>query len=130
MSTEHYSQGVRIGPSAIEGEGVFATRDLEPGEYVFKAVSYDVPMWKLQTNQQLSNEPMAQVGLTKDGHAYLTPMTVKMNHQKNCNIELHLLEDGWHACTIRRIMKGEELTADYRYLPEFLGRVIEGFLEL
>jgi len=129
-----YFLGVEIRPSAIHGEGLFATRYFHAGEKIIEAVSEDVPLWAVQSPSLLHSVPndidmVAQ--LTQEGdYIYITKLGSYVNHQKNANVQL--VPEGiiWHMEAIRPIEIGEELTSDYTLLPPFLVRDVTGFKEL
>jgi len=110
----------RIGRSGIHGVGVRAIRDIPAGTRVFRGESERV-VWVPRAVVRRLPVPLRQ--LYEDfamawGDRYGVPRTMNMlsvgwylNHSERPNVEAD--ESGrFHA--LRRIRKGEELTADYR----------------
>jgi SET domain-containing protein len=110
----------RIGRSRVHGVGVVAIRDIPKGTAVFRGEDERV-VWVPQAIVRRLAKPLRQ--LYADfamlwGDRYGVPRTLNMlsvgwylNHSSRPNVEA----DEWgrfHA--LRRIRKGEELTADYR----------------
>jgi SET domain-containing protein len=110
----------RIGPSRIHGVGVMAIRDIPAGTLVFAGESERV-VWKSRT--AVRRLPKAIRALYEDfgmvsGAFIGVPPTLNMlsvgwyvNHADHPNVEAG--DDGRFRA-LRRIRKGEELTADYR----------------
>ena len=122
-------QGVytRIGRSRIHGVGVLAIRDIPFGTPVFRYEDERVVWVKRADVRRL---PPALRSLYEDfamvwGRRLGVPRTLNMlsvgwylNHSERPNVEAD--DDGrFHA--LRRIRKGEELTADYRTFED--GRI-------
>jgi SET domain-containing protein len=110
----------RIGRSRIHGVGVLAIRDIPAGTRVFRGEDERV-VWVSRADVRRLPRPLRQ--LYEDfamlwGERYGVPRTLNMlsvgwylNHSDRPNVEAD--DDGrFHA--LRRIRKGEELTADYR----------------
>ena len=110
----------RIGPSRVNGVGVRAIRDIPRGTAMFQGESERVRWVSRAAVRRL---PTALRKLYEDfgmvsGDRIGVPPSLNMlsvgwyvNHSERPNIEAD--EDGrFHA--LRRIRKGEELTADYR----------------
>jgi hypothetical protein len=110
----------RIGRSRVHGVGVVAIREIPKGTAVFRGEDERV-VWVPQAIVRRLARPLRQ--LYEDfamlwGDRYGVPRTLNMlsvgwylNHSRRPNVEA----DEWgrfHA--LRRIRKGEELTADYR----------------
>lgn len=122
MSRPRPHDGVyaRIGLSRIHGVGVLAIRDIPKGTWVFRGEDERV-VWvsrahvrRLPKNLRSLYEDFAMLWGKRLG----VPRTLNMlsvgwylNHSTEPNVEAD--DDGrFHA--LRRIRKGEELTADYR----------------
>jgi SET domain-containing protein len=110
----------RIGPSRIHGVGVLAIRDIPAGTRVFRGEDERVT-WVSRAVVRRLPEPLRR--LYEDfgqlwGDRLGVPRTLNMlsvgwylNHSDRPNVAAD--DDGrFHA--LRRIRKGEELTADYR----------------
>lgn len=110
----------RIGPSRIHGVGVRAIRDIPAGTLVFHGESERVAWVSRAAVRRL---PRAVRALYEDfgmveGDRIGVPPTLNMlsvgwyvNHASSPNVEAG--DDGRFRA-LRRIRKGEELTADYR----------------
>jgi SET domain-containing protein len=110
----------RIGPSRIHGVGVRAIRDIPVGTLVFQGESGRVAWVARAAVRRL---PKAIRALYEDfgmvsGEQLGVPPNLNMlsagwyvNHSDRPNVEAG--DDGCFR-TLRRIRKGEELTADYR----------------
>lgn len=116
----HEGVYARIGPSRIHGVGVIAIRDIPAGTRVFRGEDERV-VWVPRA--RVRRLPKALRALYEDfGMLWRdwlgVPRTLNMlsvgwylNHSERPNVEAD--EDGrFHA--LRRIRRGEELTADYR----------------
>ena len=122
MKTRAPHDGVyaRIGPSRIHGVGVQAIRDIPAGTLVFHGESERV-VW--MSRAAVRRMPKAIRALYEDfgmvsGARIGVPPTLNMlsvgwyvNHSDRPNIEA---DDDSRFRALRRIRKGEELTADYR----------------
>lgn len=110
----------RIGTSRVHGVGVRAIRDIPAGTFVFRGESERVAWVSRAAVRRL---PTAIRGLYEDfgmvwGDRIAVPPNLNMlsvgwyvNHSDRPNLEAD--EDGRFRA-LRRIRKGEELTADYR----------------
>jgi SET domain-containing protein len=110
----------RIGPSRIHGVGVRAIRDIPAGTLVFRGESERVTWVSRAAVRRL---PKAIRALYEDfgmvaGNQLAVPPTLNMlsvgwyvNHSDRPNVEAG--DDGRFRA-LRRIRKGDELTADYR----------------
>lgn len=122
MKTRAPHDGVyaRIGPSRIHGVGVLAIRDIPAGTLVFQGESERVA-WR--SRAAVRRMPKAIRALYEDfgmvsGDRIGVPPSLNMlsvgwyvNHADHPNVEAG--DDGRFRA-LRRIRKGEELTADYR----------------
>ena len=110
----------RIGPSRIHGVGVRAVRDIPAGTLVFAGESERV-VWKSRAAVRRLPKPIRALyedfGMVS-GDRIGVPPSLNMlsvgwyvNHADRPNIEAG--DDGRFRA-LRRIRKGEELTADYR----------------
>jgi len=122
MSTGTPHDGVyaRIGPSRIHGVGVRAIRDIPAGTLVFHGESERL-VWL--SRAAVRRMPKAIRALYEDfgmvsGDRIGVPPTLNMlsvgwyvNHSDRPNVEAG---DDARFRALRRIRKGEELTADYR----------------
>jgi len=116
----HEGVYARIGRSRVHGVGVLAIRDIPAGILVFRGESERVVWVPRATVRRL---PPAMRQLYEDfgmlwGDQLGVPPTLNMlsvgwyvNHSERPNVEAD--EEGRFR-TLRRIRKGEELTADYR----------------
>jgi uncharacterized protein len=116
----HEGVFARIGPSRIHGVGVLAVRDIPAGAQVFRGESERVTWVKRAAVRRL---PGAIRSLYEDfgmvwGDWIGVPPTLNMlsvgwyvNHSDRPNVEAG--DDGRFRA-LRRIRRGEELTADYR----------------
>lgn len=110
----------RIGPSRVHGVGVLAIRDIPAGALVFSGESERIAWVSRAAVRRL---PAAVRSLYEDfgmvwGDQLAVPPSLNMlsvgwyvNHADRPNVEAG--DDGRFR-TLRRIRKGEELTADYR----------------
>lgn len=122
MSPRSPHDGVyaRIGPSRVHGVGVIAIRDIPAGTRIFRGESERV-VWVSRAHVRRLPAPLRQ--LYEDfamywGDRYGVPPTLNMlsvgwylNHANRPNVEA---DDYGRFHALRRIRKGEELTADYR----------------
>jgi SET domain-containing protein len=110
----------RIGPSRIHGVGVLAIRDIPAGTLVFHGESERVAWVSRAAVRRLPTAIRAlyeDFGMVSGDHLGV-PKTLNMlsvgwyvNHADQPNVEA---DDDGRFRALRRIRKGEELTADYR----------------
>lgn len=116
----HEGVYARIGLSDVHGVGVRAIRDVPAGTYVFTGES-ELVVW--MSRAEVRRLPKAIRDLYEDfgmvsGDKIGVPPTLNMlsvgwyvNHSDRPNVEA---DDEGRFFALRRIRKGEELTADYR----------------
>ncbi len=111
---------VRIGPSAIHGVGVVAIRDLKKGEKLeLDAIphQFDVSYKSLgELNQEIREILLGHFPQIVNGSHFLYPVTkftAFLNHSEEPNY------DGKKDIALVDIKKGEELTEDYRLIPNY-----------
>lgn len=97
------NNGVEIKESAIDGKGLFATRDFEPGEVVVARAMAKLPGEDGLTNYEQSDESRFT------------------NHSDNPNITLVKQGDYIAFIAAGPITAGEELTGDYNAVSGVLG---------
>lgn len=110
----------RIAPSDIQGVGVFALRDIEKGEKLYAnlfpqlySLSYANFGKLLKEVKQLLLERWPQV-INGSKFAYPdTNIQAYMNHADDPNY------DGQTDMALRDIKEGEEITEDYRKVPNY-----------
>jgi SET domain-containing protein len=120
IKAPHVGVYARIGPSRLHGVGVRAIRDIPPGTLVFQGESERV-VWV--SRAAVRRMPKAIRALYEDfgmvwGDRLGVPPTLNMlsvgwyvNHSDRPNVEA---DEDARFRALRRIRKGEELTADYR----------------
>ena len=116
----HEGVYARIGRSRVHGVGVLAIRDIPAGTFVFRGESERVAWVSRAAVRRL---PAAVRSLYEDfgmvwGDQLAVPPSLNMlsvgwyvNHSDRPNVEA---DDDGRFRALRRIRKGEELTADYR----------------
>ena len=116
----HEGVYARIGLSDVHGVGVRAIRDIPAGTYVFTGES-ELVVW--MSRAEVRRLPRAIRSLYEDfgmvsGDKLGVPPTLNMlsvgwyvNHSDRPNVEA---DDHGRFFALRRIRKGQELTADYR----------------
>src|SRR5215471_12461657 len=120
----HHEVYARIGLSRIHGVGVLAIRDIPRGTQLFRGEDERVVWVRVADVRRL---PLELRRLYTDfgmawGKRIGVPRTLNMlsvgwylNHSSRPNVEA---DDDGRFHTLRRIRKGEELTADYRTFSE------------
>ena len=88
----------KIGPSKIHGNGIFAKKNFEPGEYINICVS------KIR-------DKYPQFDITNFGS--------HLNHSHIPNAELKVERPYYKTYAREKIKSGEEVTVDYSEYPEF-----------
>lgn len=102
---------VRTGPSAIHGTGVFAVRDLGPGEVLLeiddsRVVDADHPL--------LPGERADHCDYLAGGRVVLMPVPERyVNHCCDPNARMQWVGGGRRLVARRHIREGEEVTCDY-----------------
>ena len=115
----HSDVYVRLRPSRIHGIGVFAIRDIPKGTYVFRGDTGDM-VWVSKVSTK---------GLDVETRKLYRDFCVSRNGTYGCPSNFNLLSPAWYLnhskkpnvaadrnydfYSIRRIRRGEELTADY-----------------
>jgi hypothetical protein len=94
-----------IGKSKIQGDGAFAKRSIQPGEYIGKVHTII--------------EPYSKYKFEELGH--------KHNHSEKPNVQNVLIGNERHLFATRPIRKNQELTSNYRLQPDL--EQPEGFAE-
>lgn len=106
-----------VGPSTIEGVGVFASEPIAAGTLIWVlSEQFD----KLLTDKELSAlSPLQQDFAARYGYPHMTKPDITviefdngrfMNHSTTPNTDFTDTEKGW---AIRNIAAGEEITCDY-----------------
>ena len=106
---------IEVRDSEISGKGVFASVSFSRGASMG---------WMFRITDSRRDE------IEWPRNLKLSDMCWKVNHQSEPNCRL--ITDGteWVLQAKRDIQPDEELTIDYRTLPRFMDRRIEGFKEL
>lgn len=106
-----------VGPSAIEGVGVFAADPVKAGSVIWvldEKFDLLVPTAELKALPELPREFFERYGyqhMTRPGLTVLQFDNGRfMNHSDNPNTDFHDPERGW---ALRDIAAGEELTCNY-----------------
>jgi len=94
-----------IGKSKIQGDGVFAKRNIQPGEYIGKVHTIIEPYVKYQFED----------------------LGRKHNHSERPNVQNVLIGNERHLFATKPIRKNQELTSNYRLQPDL--EQPEGFAE-
>jgi hypothetical protein len=106
--TESMSSSLTIGPGALDGKGLFADRDFEPGEAV---ISYQLQQLTLGEFRALPETEQRLFVHSYSGRRFLYPVPVRYtNHSDQPSAH----EDFEQSCLIalRHISKGEPITTD------------------
>lgn len=112
--------GLRVGPSAIAGDGLFAAADLPAGTVVLRLGGQVVPTAELDRRIAAADaDPAAPyvdtVALGPDAHLVLPPGTAA--HCGNHSCDPTLAPAGpYELATRRAVAAGTELTVDYARL--------------
>lgn len=88
---------VKIGPSKIEGEGVFAETDIPKNINIGKAIAKNEISWP-----------------------FVTEFGGKINHSYQPNTNLVEYKDEYYLVSNKFIKAGTEITADYNSTPFFI----------
>lgn len=112
----------RIGPSAIEGIGLFAAQDIPAGARTWQFMTgYDVLFSRAQINAlpDITREELLRYVYHNErsgNYVYCLDNARFMNHTETPNTRSVYPPDGseGHDVAIRDIRNGEELTCDYR----------------
>lgn len=95
-TTENFNQlntTYYIGPSKINGDGVFINTDIRQGTVLFEAI---------------------------DKNKKVTKLGSKVNHCNNPNSALVEINNSWYLILTKHCNKNNEITADYNYTPNFI----------
>lgn len=111
---------IKLAPSPIHGIGVFALRDLKKGDRIYADTiphAFDIPYKDFKKlRPEISEQILSHWGQVINGSHFLYPVTKMsafMNHSDNPNY------DSKEDVATRAIKKGEELTEDYRVIPNY-----------
>lgn len=109
---------VKVAPSAIHGVGVFAIHDIKKGEKLYTDIiphKFDVPYAKVKRlPKEIRDILLGHFPLITEGSHFLYPVTkfsAFLNHADEPNY------DAKEDVTLRDIKAGEEVTEDYRLIP-------------
>jgi hypothetical protein len=84
---------VYVAKSNIEGDGLYAAKDLKKGDKLFVAI---------------------------DEYNSITYLASKINHCNNSNTELVKIDKEYYVLSLYDIEKNKELTLDYNNTPDFI----------
>lgn len=107
---------LRIGPSAIHGEGIFATANLAAGEHVIEYVGEKIS--KAESARRCERQNWCIFALDPecdlDGNFDWNPAR-RVNHSCAPNCEAELVDGRIWITALRDITAGEEITFNYGY---------------
>ena len=117
---------VRVGPSRIQGKGLYAKRKIPRGTRIIEYTGERVPLARL----------LVEVGAGSAAQAYtfrLNASTVIdgtrggnearfINHSCDPNCEAYVFDEKVYIYAMRDIVRGDELTFDYQLSPVLRGR--------
>lgn len=111
---------IKLAPSEIHGVGVFAMRDIKKGELLNADAiphMFDVPYSKFkQLEPEVREVLLGHFPLIVNGSHFIYPVTKMsafLNHSDLPNY------DGKTDKALRKIKKGEEITENYRTIPNY-----------
>lgn len=111
---------IKLAPSAIQGVGVIAMRDISKGEKLYMDViphQFDVPFKMFGSlRKDVQEILLGHWPQIVNGSHFLYPvtkMTAYLNHSDNPNY------DAKKDKTLRKIKAGEEITEDYRLIENW-----------
>ena len=111
---------IRLAPSQINGVGVFVMRDLKKGEKLYTDAipnMLDLPykMFK-KLEPEIQEMLLGHFPLIVEGSHFMYPVTkfsAYLNHSDEANY------DAKADVTLKKIKKGEEITEDYKLIPNY-----------
>jgi SET domain-containing protein len=116
---------IRVGRSRIEGKGIFAKRRIPRGTRIIEYTGDRVPLSTLLVESADGN--VARIYAFKlhddviiDGARNGNDARF-INHSCDPNCETYIFDDRVYVYAMREIVRGEELTFDYKLSPAFHG---------
>lgn len=103
---------IRVGPSRIEGTGVFAKRRIPRGARIVEYTGERVPMAEVASVYALAVDSDTAIDGARDGNE-----ARYFNHSCAPNCEAYVFAGRAYLYAFRDIVQGEELTFDYRLAP-------------
>lgn len=111
---------IKLAPSSIHGIGVFAMRDLDKGEKLYTDSiphAFDVPYSDFdKIDPEIRELILGHWPQIVNGSFFLYPVTkfsAFINHSDDPNF------DAQKDVTLREIKKGEEITENYKVIPNY-----------
>jgi hypothetical protein len=104
-----FSKKLYISKSKIHGEGLFTNSDIENGKQITEVG--DLDKWNR-------------------GVEFRTEFCKKVNHQINGNTRVEIVGNKLYLVSDRDIKGGEELTTNYKNLPDYFNRKTDNYIEL
>ena len=111
---------IRLAPSSIHGVGVFAMRDIKKGEKIYSDIiphQFDIPYKMLKRlDTEIRDIILGHFPLILGGSHFMYPVTkmsAYLNHSEDANYDAVKDE------ALRPIKKGEEVTENYRLIPNY-----------
>jgi len=115
--------------SDIDGIGIFADKEYDADEQLFKALENDDIMNNVLV--LLQKEPtffqkIKDILETYVKYNIITEPALKLNHcpksSSKMNTYLKKIDNGWYLFSKRKILIGEELTVDYNDTPYYIAK--------
>jgi hypothetical protein len=116
---------IRVGRSRIEGKGVFAKRKIPRGTRIIEYAGARVPLERLLVESTDGHH--SQVYLFRLNESTIIDGSVNgndarfINHSCEPNCEAYVFDDRIYIYAMREIVRGEELTFDYKLGPAVSG---------
>ena len=115
--------------SDIHGIGIFADKEYDVDEQLFKALENDDIMTNVLTLLQKEPtffEKIKDILETYIKYNIITEPALKLNHcpksSSKMNTYLKKIDNGWYLFSKRKILIGEELTVDYNDTPYYIAK--------
>ena len=111
---------IKLAPSPIHGVGVFAMRNIKKGDKLYTDIiphQFDVPFKRFnKLGKDIAEILLSHFPLIIEGSHFLYPVTkfsAYLNHSSDPNY------DAKEDKALRDIKQGEEITEDYRLIPNY-----------
>lgn len=111
---------IRLAPSSIHGVGVFALRDIKKGEKLYTDIiphQFDLPYKDFpKLDKEIQEILLGHFPLIIEGSNFMYPvckMSAYLNHSDKPNY------DAKDDKALRSIKAGEEITEDYKLIPNW-----------
>jgi hypothetical protein len=111
-----------VGPSSIDGKGLFTNSDFESGERL-------LPVFWHKKGKAFDQRRKQGIPIHWPTDVTWSDQAWNINHQKSSNCSVKKEGDTWYCISKKFLPKGTEITVNYEKLPAFVNTDVKGFIE-